>query len=338
MKAVVVHEPGKATLAEIPEPSNGLGEALLQVRMIGLCGTDLNTFRGKNPLVSFPRVLGHEVAATILHTNSGLLNGLSEGTAVTLAPYTACGQCASCLRGRPNACRSNQTLGVQRDGALTERIAIPIEKLYGAHLSLKELCIVEPLTVGFHAVARGRVTAQDTVAVFGCGGVGLGAISAAAFHGARVIAIDMDDAKLEIARKAGASEFVHSGKEDLHLRLSKLTDGRGPDCIIEAIGLTQTFRASVEEVAFTGRVVYIGYAKEPVAYETSLFVQKELDILGSRNALPEDFREVIRMLEEGRFPVEDVISAVIPIEETPEMLKQWSENPTAFTKIMVQVS
>jgi threonine dehydrogenase-like Zn-dependent dehydrogenase len=338
MKAVVVHEPGKATLAEIPEPSNGLGEALLQVRMIGLCGTDLNTFRGKNPLVSFPRVLGHEVAATILHTNSGLLNGLSEGTAVTLAPYTACGQCASCLRGRPNACRSNQTLGVQRDGALTERIAIPIEKLYGAHLSLKELCLVEPLTVGFHAVARGRVNAQDTVAVFGCGGVGLGAISAAAFHGARVIAIDMDDAKLEIARKAGASEFVHSGKEDLHLRLSKLTDGRGPDCIIEAIGLTQTFRASVEEVAFTGRVVYIGYAKEPVAYETSLFVQKELDILGSRNALPEDFREVIRMLEEGRFPVEDVISAVIPIEETPEMLKQWSENPTAFTKIMVQVS
>jgi threonine dehydrogenase-like Zn-dependent dehydrogenase len=338
MKAVVVHEPGKVTLAEIPEPSNGLGEALLQVRMIGLCGTDLNTFRGKNPLVSFPRVLGHEVAATILHTNSGLLNGLSEGTAVTLAPYTACGQCASCLRGRPNACRSNQTLGVQRDGALTERIAIPIEKLYGAHLSLKELCLVEPLTVGFHAVARGRVNAQDTVAVFGCGGVGLGAISAAAFHGARVIAIDMDDAKLEIARKAGASEFVHSGKEDLHLRLSKLTDGRGPDCIIEAIGLTQTFRASVEEVAFTGRVVYIGYAKEPVAYETSLFVQKELDILGSRNALPEDFREVIRMLEEGRFPVEDVISAVIPIEETPEMLKQWSENPTAFTKIMVQVS
>jgi threonine dehydrogenase-like Zn-dependent dehydrogenase len=338
MKAVVVQEPGRATLADIPEPSNGSGEALLQVRMIGLCGTDLNTFRGKNPLVTFPRVLGHEVAATVLYNGSGQANGLREGTAVTLAPYTACGQCASCLRGRPNACRSNQTLGVQRDGALTERIAIPAEKLYGAQLSLKELCLVEPLTVGFHAVARGRVTAHDTVAVFGCGGVGLGAISAAAFHGARVIAIDMDDAKLEIARKTGAVELVHSSKEDLHHRLNKLTDGRGPDCIIEAIGLAQTFRASVEEVAFTGRVVYIGYAKEPVAYETSLFVQKELDILGSRNALPEDFREVIQMLEEGRFPVNDVISAVVPIEEAPEILRRWSENPTAFTKIMVQVS
>jgi threonine dehydrogenase-like Zn-dependent dehydrogenase len=255
-----------------------------------------------------------------------------------LAPYTACGQCASCLRGRPNACTFNQTLGVQRDGALTERITIPAEKLYTAQLSLKELCLVEPLTVGFHAATRGRVTKRDTIAVFGCGGIGLGAISASAFHGARVIAIDIDDAKLEIARKAGATELIHSGKEDLHLRLSKLTDGRGPDCVIEAVGLAHTFRVSVEEVAFTGRVVYIGYAKQPVAYETSLFVQKELDILGSRNALPADFREVIRMLEERRFPVDDVISAIVPIEEAPEMLRQWSSNPAAFTKIMVQVS
>jgi threonine dehydrogenase-like Zn-dependent dehydrogenase len=338
MKAVVVQEPGKATLTDIPEPSNRSGETVLQIRMIGLCGTDLNTFRGKNPLVTFPRVLGHEVAATILQAGSGITDNLRKGTAVTLAPYTACGQCASCLRGRPNACTSNQTLGVQRDGALTERIAIPAEKLYSANLSLKELCLVEPLTVGFHAATRGRVTKHDTVAVFGCGGVGLGAISASAFHGARVIAIDMDDAKLEIARKAGATELIHSGKEDLHSRLSKLTDGRGPDCIIEAIGLAHTFRASVEEVAFTGRVVYIGYAKEPVAYETSLFVQKELDILGSRNALPDDFREVIRMLEDRRFPVDDVISAVVPIEEAPEILRQWSSNPAAFTKIMVQVS
>jgi threonine dehydrogenase-like Zn-dependent dehydrogenase len=338
MKAVVVQEPGKVTLADIPEPSNNAGEALLQIRMIGLCGTDLNTFRGKNPLVTFPRVLGHEVAATILHTGSKQSDSLREGTAVTLAPYTACGQCASCLRSRPNACTSNQTLGVQRDGALTERIAIPGEKLYTAPLSLKELCLVEPLTVGFHAATRGRVTKHDTVAVFGCGGVGLGAISASAFHGARVIAIDMDEAKLEIARKAGASELIHSGQEDLHNRLTKLTGGRGPDCVIEAIGLAHTFRACVEEVAFTGRVVYIGYAKEPVAYETSLFVQKELDILGSRNALPADFREVIRMLEERRFPVDDVISAIVPIEEAPEMLQQWSSNPAAFTKIMVQVS
>ena len=334
MRAVVVSEPGKASVVEVAEPEVKAGEALLQVRMIGLCGTDLNTFRGRNPLVTFPRVLGHEVAATVLEP----AGDLEVNTDVTMAPYTACGVCASCRRGRRNACRLNLTLGVQRDGALTERIVMPAQKLYRGDLSLKELCLVEPLTVGFHAAARGRVTKVDTVAVFGCGGVGLGAIAGAAFRGARVIAIDMDDAKLEIARKAGATELVHSRRENLHMRLTDITDGRGPDCIIEAIGLAQTFRASVEEVAFTGRVVYIGYAKEEVAYETSLFVQKELDIMGSRNALPEDFEAVIRMLEMGRFPVEDAVSAVVPLEEAPEMLRQWSENPAAFTKIMVEVS
>jgi threonine dehydrogenase-like Zn-dependent dehydrogenase len=338
MKALVVDGPGKARVAERPEISHGPGEVLLQVRMVGLCGSDLNTFRGHNAMVQFPRVLGHEIAATLLEPAT-VADGevLPAGTHVTLSPYSACGSCPSCRRGRFNACRSNQTLGVQRDGGLIERLAVPAEKLYPASLSLHELCLVEPLTVGFHAAARGRVTAQDTVAVFGCGGVGLGAIAACASRGARTVAIDLDDAKLEIARKAGATDLIHSSREDLHTRLAEITAGDGPDCMIEAIGLPDTFRAAVEEVAYTGRVVYIGYAKEPICYETRLFVQKELDILGSRNALPEDFRAVICMLEEKRFPVDDAISIVAPMEDAPGLLRQWSENPAAFTKILIQV-
>jgi threonine dehydrogenase-like Zn-dependent dehydrogenase len=219
---------------------------------------------------------------------------------------------------------------------MTEYITAPSDRIYTANLSLKELALVEPLTVGTHAAARGRVTEDDTVAVFGCGGIGLGAIAAAAFRGARTIAIDMDDRKLEIARKAGAKHLINTGREDLHERLSELTDGNGPDVIIEAIGLPLTFRAAVEEVAFTGRVVYIGYAKEPVSYETRLFVQKELDILGSRNALPADFEEVIRMLEAGNFPVEDAVSTIVPPEEAAAMLADWSAHPGKFTKIMIQ--
>jgi threonine dehydrogenase-like Zn-dependent dehydrogenase len=149
------------------------------------------------------------------------------------------------------------------------------------------------LTVGFHAAARARIVQEDTTAVFGCGAVGLGAIAGSAFRGAETIAIDMDDAKLEIARKAGAKHCINSAREDLNSKLANITDGRGPDVAIEAIGLPVTFRTAVEVVAFTGRVVYIGYAKEPVTYETRLFVQKELDILGSRNALPENFYQVI---------------------------------------------
>ncbi|HEY4379070.1 MAG TPA: zinc-binding dehydrogenase, partial [Acidobacteriaceae bacterium] len=234
-----------------------------------------------------------------------------------------------------NACRFNQTLGVQRDGALTDQISMPMGKLYAAPLPIEELCLVEPLTVGCHAVARGRVTSADTVAIYGCGGVGLGAVSAAAFRGARVIAIDIDDKKLAIARGAGAQYLIHSAREDVRARLQELTDGHGPSVIIEAIGRPETFRAAVEEVAFTGRVVYIGYAKDMVSYETRLFVQKELDILGSRNALPQDFEEVIRMFGQKRFPTADAISATVPLREAPAILRAWSENPSAYTKIMI---
>jgi threonine dehydrogenase-like Zn-dependent dehydrogenase len=335
MKAVMVKAPGDAAVVDVPAPQPADGHAVLRVRMVGMCGSDLSTFRGTNPLVSYPRVLGHEVAATVLESGS---SGVAAGSHVTILPYTSCGQCASCRRGRTNACQYNQTMGVQRDGAMTEVISVPGEKLYPARLSLKELALVEPLTVGARAVARGRVTKDDFVAIFGCGGVGLGAIAAAAFQGAGVIAIDMDEAKLEIARKAGAKYLIHSSRDNLHARLMEFTEGRGPDVVIEAIGLPLTFRAAVEEVAFTGRVVYIGYAKEKVDYETRLFVQKELDIMGSRNATPEDFREVIRMLEAGSFPVEDTVSMIVPQEDAPRALADWSNSPAIFTKILINIA
>ena len=332
MRTFQIQSAGTASLVESPLPDPiQQDEVLLRVNLVGMCGTDLTTFRGNNSMVTFPRVPGHEVAGTVVEGGN-----LAPGTKVTLSPYTSCGICPSCRNHRPNACRNNQTMGVQRDGAMTEYITAPSDRIYTANLTLKELALVEPLTVGAHAAARGRVTEADTVAVFGCGGIGLGAIAAAAFRGARTIAIDMDDRKLEVARKAGAKHLIHTGREDLHERLSELTGGDGPDVIIEAIGLPLTFRAAVEEVAFTGRVVYIGYAKEPVSYETRLFVQKELDILGSRNALPEDFEAVIRMLEAGNFPVEDAISTIVPPEQAAAMLAEWSEHPGKFTKIMVQ--
>ena len=338
MKALVLEGPGKAQVREIDcVPEVGPEEVLLQVRWVGLCGSDLNSYRGRNPLVSFPRIPGHEIGATVARVNPRYPEW-EPGMAVTASPYSNCGVCAACRRGRPNACQQNQTLGVQRDGALTEYVAVRADRLFRAELSLKELCLAEPLTVGFHAAARGRVEAADTVAVFGCGGVGLGAVAGSAFRGARVIGVDVDDAKLTTARKAGAAKTVNTGREDLHAKLAELTEGRGPDVCIEAIGLPQTFRAAVEETAFTGRVVYIGYAKEPVTYETRLFVQKELDILGSRNAQPEDFRAVIAMLEAKRFPVEEMVTHTVALDEVPAILEAWSQEPARFGKIQVEVT
>jgi threonine dehydrogenase-like Zn-dependent dehydrogenase len=338
MKALMLEAPGKARMADVPHPGlPGPNEVLLQIRMVGLCGSDLSTFAGKNPLVSYPRIPGHEIAAVIADTGAKVPASWQPGMPVTLLPYSSCGQCTACRRGRANACRNNQTLGVQRDGALTEFLLAPWSKLKSAPgLPISTLAMVEPLTVGAHAVRRGRVTAPDTVLVIGCGMVGLGAVAAAAFRGARVIAMDMDEGKLEVARRAGARDLLRAG-EAAARSLSGLTGGDGPDVVIEAVGTPRTFLLAVAAVAFTGRVVYIGYAQEPVSYETKLFVQKELDILGSRNATEADFDEVIAMLTAGAFPVDAAVSLVVPLEEAGAALARWSADPPSMRKIMVAI-
>ena len=340
MRALVIDRAGSAALQEISEPSAAPEEVLLRVRTVGFCGSDLNTFRGLNPLVSYPRVPGHEIAATVERVGPGVPAGrLREGMLVTVVPYTACGRCPSCRRGRSNACRDNQTLGVQREGALTERIAVPWTHVLDAEgLSLAELALVEPLSVGFHAVSRARVEAQDRVMVIGCGAVGLGAIAGAAVKGAEVIAVDLDKRKLDLAQRAGATHIVNSGEASLPDAIASLTGGDGPDVVIEAVGLPETFRAAVEVVAFAGRVAYIGYAKAPVSYDTSQFVKKELDILGSRNATPADFEAVIDLLRTGAFPTAAAVTRVVTLEDAGEALREWSADPGPVTRIHVNLS
>jgi len=214
---------------------------------------------------------------------------------------------------------------------------IPWQKLVGSSgLSLRELSVVEPLAVGFHAAARGRVEASDTVAVIGVGMVGLGAIASAASRGARTIAIDLDEQKLALAKRAGAMHSVRSNTQDMHAELLRLTDDRGPDVVIEAVGVPDTYRLAVDEVAHTGRVVYIGWAKEQVSFDTKLFVHKELDILGSRNYLDE-FPAVIALLRTGKFPVEATISKTVPLSEAGSALAEWNRSPELFTKILVEM-
>jgi threonine dehydrogenase-like Zn-dependent dehydrogenase len=337
MRALYITEPGASELREIEPPRPKPNEVLLKTRLIGFCGTDLSTFRGKNPLVSYPRIPGHEIAATVVDLGAEVPNDIRTGVGVTVYPNTCCGKCASCRRGRVNACKFNQTLGNQRDGALTDYFCVPWDRLYRApELSLRELALVEPLSVGFHAVERGRVQAQDSVAIIGCGMVGLGAIAAASSRGGNVIAIDVDESKLALARKAGAVAAVNSRADAITETLNELTDGFGPDVVIEAVGVPDTYRMAVELVAHTGRVVYIGWAKDPVTFDTKNFVHKELDILGSRNYLNE-FPVVIEMLCGKRFPVEETISRVVPMNEAGDALRAWCDAPQAFTKILVDL-
>jgi threonine dehydrogenase-like Zn-dependent dehydrogenase len=337
MKALFLTQVGKSEVFEIEKPIPKSGEVLLKVEMVGFCGGDMNGFKGLFPLQEYPNILGHEVGAVIEELGEDVPSHLRIGSKVTLYPYLACGTCVACRKGRPNACKTNKTMGVRRPGAMTRFVCAPWQDLFVSdQLSVRELALAEPLTVGFHAVARGRVDSQDIVAVLGCGIVGLGAVAAAVNRHATVIAIDLDDAKLAIARKIGVANTINPSKEDLHQRLQEITNGDGPDVIIEAVGSPSTYRSAVEEVAFLGRVVCIGYAKAPVEFNTSLFVQKEIEILGSRNCVGKsDFPEVLSYLEAKKFPVEDVISKVISIDEGPETLKYWAENPQGIIKIMI---
>lgn len=337
MKAFYITDPGKTAFGELQPPAPAPGELLLQTRLIGLCGTDLNTFRGKNPLVSYPRIPGHEIAATIVEAGPNVPPEFRPGLNVTVYPNTCCGKCGSCRRGRPNACKFNQTLGVQRDGALCDYFTIAWEKAVPAHdLTLHELCLVEPLAVGFHAVGRGRVAAGETVAVIGCGAVGLGALAASAARGATAIALDLDDGKLALARIAGARHTINTQSESIHDCLAEITGDLGPDAIIEAVGIPATYVTAVEHAAHGGRVVFIGWSKEPATFDTKLFVHKELDILGSRNYWRE-FPEVIGVLRNKRFPVDAAVSLTVPFRQAGNVLREWSESPHRFTKILVDL-
>ena len=335
MKALFLTAIGQTEIREIEKPSIGPEEVLLKIGMVGFCGGDLNGFKGLFELQEYPNVLGHEVGGTIEGMGSQVPESFKIGNKVTVYPYLNCGKCISCRKGRRNACQDNKTMGVRRPGAMTRYIAIHWQDLFTSEkLSLKELALVEPLTVGFHAAARGRVSSQDRVAVIGCGIVGMGAIASAVNRGAEVIAIDIDDSKMDIAKKIGVAHTINTSREDLHEALMRITDGDGPDVIIEAVGNAITYRAAVDEVAYTGRVVCIGYAKSAVEFNTGIFVRKEIEILGSRNCTDE-FPEVIAYLEAGKFPVEDVISRTVSLDDAGAALADWAADAKGITKIMV---
>ena len=336
MKAIQIIRPGEVKITEMEPPQPGPGEVLLRITYVGFCGSDLSTYLGKNPLVTYPRIPGHEIAGIIETTGKEVPPRFRKGMKATVIPYTSCGHCAACRNGRPNACEHNQTLGVQRDGAMTEYITVPWEKLLTVpELTEEELALVEPLTVGFHATARGEVKKGDTVLVLGCGMIGTGAIISATRRGAVVIAADIDDTKLELARTLGARHTINTQKEELHSTLQDLLHGEAPDVVVEAAGNPITYRAATEEVAFTGRVVCIGYTPSEVSFATSLWVKKELDIRGSRNALPEDFEEVIATLKQHLFPPGNLISRIVTPEESPRAFADWAENPGRILKILL---
>ncbi|MBO5382323.1 MAG: zinc-binding alcohol dehydrogenase family protein [Bacteroides sp.] len=337
MKAVQIVSPEKVQILDVEKPALQPDEVLLKIEYVGFCGSDLNTFLGKNPMVKMPVVPGHEVGAVIEAKGEQVPDNLAIGQVVTVNPYTNCGKCASCRNRRYNACQHNETLGVQRNGAMCEYIALPWQKVIPADgMSTRDCALIEPMSVGFHAVSNACVVDNDIVMVIGCGMVGLGAVVRAALRGATVVAVDLDDEKLALAKEVGAKYVINSKTTNVHDEVMRISQGFGADVVIEAVGNPMTYNMAIDEVSFTGRVVYIGYAKSEVSFQTKLFVQKELTIRGSRNALPEDFRAVISYLNQNNFPYSKFISKIVKPEEAETALNQWAAQPQKVFRILVE--
>jgi 2-desacetyl-2-hydroxyethyl bacteriochlorophyllide A dehydrogenase len=335
-KALMIEAENRARFQMVERQPLGSGEVRVGVRHVGLCGSDLNTYRGLNPLVGLPRIPGHEIGGEIIEVGEGASPQMKLGARVIVMPYTNCGTCSSCRKGRLNACRYNRTLGVQQDGGLADDIVLPEGKLIlNETLAPQRLALVEPLSVGFHAVARGRIQKGERVVVIGCGMIGMGALIGAVACGAEVLAIDMSEHKLDIARRFGASFTVNASAGDIAKRVEDWTGGDGADVTVEAVGLPATFVQAVDLACFAGRVVYIGYSKAPVTYDTKFFNLKELDIMGSRNATMDDFKAVIAHLEKIGDAADLLISKVFTFDDAEEAFPYWLESPDAL-KIIIE--
>ena len=337
MKAFAIKEAGLVVSTDTAEPIMGPADVMIDVCFVGLCGSDLNAYRGLMPLVTFPRIPGHEISGKVMAKGADVPDTIKIGDLATVSPYTSCGVCPACKAGRENTCENNKTFGVQRDGAITERIVVPFEKVFVSQiLTLHELALVEPLSVGYHAATRGRVNEQDTVLVFGCGAIGMGAVCASVRKGATVIAVDVDDAKLAGAKVFGATFVINALKENLKTRIDEITNKEGVSVAIEAVGNGETLKQAIDLVCFAGRVVMIGYAKGETSLATQLIIKKELDVLGSRNAL-RVFPAVIQMLERREKPFAKMITRIYPFNETPNALKDWNANPGIVSKFLIDI-
>lgn len=337
MKTVWIEKPFEIAVTDTQKPIPKEGEALLKVLYCGICGADVASYTGNQPFTTYPRIPGHEFSAQIVSVPDNDRN-LKPGDIVTANPYFNCGSCYSCERGYVNCCTDNQTMGVQRDGSFCEYITMPVERIYdGKGLSAKELALVEPFTISYHAMHRAKVQKGDKVLVVGAGPIGLFALISAKAQGAEVYVADVLEGRLEKALHFGAAGVIHSGKTDIREETLKITNGNGFDVCVEACGLSETFLVCIDCAAFAANVILIGNGKKETTFLHSILLKKELNVFGSRNSYAADFRAVIDLMVGGEVNVMDMVSAVYPMDKADEAFKALAENDGSLAKVLIEM-
>lgn len=338
MKTIIINKPGEVEIIEQAMPVRKQGEALLKILYGGICGSDLGTYRGTFAYASYPRIPGHEFSAEIIEIGDNDRN-LKPGMIVTCNPYFNCGHCYSCQRGLVNCCTSNETMGAQRDGAFSEYITMPIERIYdGKGLSAKTLALIEPFCISYHGISRANIQPNDKVLVIGAGTIGVLAAVAAKAKGAKVYISDVAENKMNYAIETFGLDggILNNSPENFIKRVEEITNGNYFDVTIEAVGLPSTFQACIDAAAFGARMVQIGVGKRTHEFDFTLLQKKELNVYGSRNALKKDFLELIDLVKSGKVDLEKIVTNTYNLDEADKAFQDFSKNAASMLKVVIK--
>ena len=336
VQTIVLDQPGQlrlTTTADPPPP--GAGEALVRIHRVGICGTDIHAFHGRQPFFSYPRVLGHELGVEVVAVGPGVAE-LAAGDRCAVEPYLNCGRCIACRRGRPNCCTSLQVLGVHIDGGMREHLTLPAAKLHrSTKLSFEQLALVETLGIGAHAVQRAGLAPEEHVLVIGAGPIGLSVIQFAHLAGAQVIALDISERRLAFCRERGLVAHTVVGGDGALAQVEQLTAGDLPTTVFDATGSAQSMMQAIQYVAHSGQLVYVGLVQADITFHDPLFHRREISLLATRNATPDDFVRIIGHIEAGTIDTTPWITHRTPHAALIERFPGWLQPDSGLIKGMV---
>ncbi|WP_217577903.1 zinc-binding alcohol dehydrogenase family protein [Mesorhizobium sp. GbtcB19] len=337
MKAVVCRSPGDLVLEDRANPgAPPPGWARVAVSHVGICGTDYHIFEGKHPFLAYPRIMGHEVAGTIVEKGDGV--DLAVGEPVIINPYLACGKCIACRHGKPNCCVKIEVLGVHRDGAMCDEILVPAQNLYPTNgLSLADAAAVEFLAIGAHAVRRSLGLPGQRTLVIGAGPIGLGTAIFARIAGLDVSLLDMSSERLGFAEAELGFAALDGSKATAGDLVRQATAGEGFDLVFDATGNTSSVQSAFAHVAHGGTLVLVSVVKDDITFSDPEFHKREMTLVGSRNALRADFDHVAASIRDGAVPLNKLVTHRTTLAATPRDLARWAQEKSGLIKAVIEV-
>lgn len=336
MKAVYMEKPWNIEISDVQMPKTKEGEALLRVKSAGICGSDIGAFRGTNGLVSYPRIIGHEIAGEVISIPENNKNGIKPGDRVIVDPYLYCGHCYPCSIGRTNCCVDLKVLGVHVDGGMAEYFCHPADMLLKVpdDMPWDIIPLAEPLTIALHGIHRLNLKAGEHIAINGAGPIGLLAAMVALHYGAEPIMIDLVKERLDFAKSLGVRYTINLREEDLVEKVSEYTNGRMAECVMEASGANSAIRATLDIVSHAGRIALTGWPKQETPIPTDMITRKEVDVRGARTSAGE-FPEAIDLIYHQKVDARRILTKVISIDEAPETIRDIEKNPGNYMKVNI---